>query len=885
VWRRLLNFFRPNQLEAELREELEFHRSRTQGSFGNMALILEDTRAASTIVWLETLVRDARYGLRQLRRTPALSAVAVVSLALGIGANTAIFTLINAVMLQNLPVENPGRLVLFYDGISDGVYSGSGFHGDIFSYASWEYFRGHNESFLGLCAFRQSNDSLMMHLPGSSDSGPKEETSGHLVSGNYFSVLGVHAAAGRVLTAGDDAPTAPPVAVISYDFWQRRFNLDRSVIGKLADLNGTVFRIVGVAPREFFGERVRTPPDFWLPLTHQPEVMQRESFLTQRDVYWLNLIGRLKPGVTRERAQATLNTQLQQFYTAQAGARLSPERLKQLHAAHIELKPGARGISWMRFVYSEPLHVLMAMVALVLLIACAIVATLLLSRASARRREWFARLALGASRARLIRQQLTESVMLSLLGGAAGTALAWWGAKALAAMIRVTSVVKTRPDPLVLGFTLGISILTGVAFGLLPALRSSRMDWKLGSALKSPGFGKSRFNPAHALVTLQVALSCVLLVGAGMLTHSFLALEHQDLGFNRNNLLLVTTDPRLAGYQPKELYALYRQFQDRLNALPGVVSASIARYSPLSGNSSSGNMSIEGYIPPPDKDMDVYGVEVGPQFFETLGTPLLVGRSISARDTPGSTMVAVVSESFVRKFMPNQNPIGRHFSLGAPFKPPGVEIIGVAADSKYYQMSEKPKPMAYFSAWQSGGRNAYVGELLVRTSHDPLGAAAEVRRAVHEIDSRLPIQNVTTLRDQADESLHQEQTITLLSSFFGLLALVLASIGLYGTMAYSVVRRTNEIGIRMALGARRPQVLWMVLRESVVMVVLGLALGLPLGLGATRWIKSFLFGVPPVDLFAIGAAVLLMAGVSTLAAYLPARRATKIDPLVALRYE
>jgi predicted permease len=596
-------------------------------------------------------------------------------------------------------------------------------------------------------------------------------------------------------------------------------------------------------------------------------------------------MGRLKPGVTLRGAQAVLNTQLHQFYTAQAGAQLSPERRREFQQAHIDLKPGVRGISWMRLEYSEPLHVLMAIVALVLLIACANVATLLLARRSARRQELFVRLALGASRARLIRQLLTESVLLALLGGAAGMAFAWGSVKTLAAAVKVNSAVNVRPDLLVLGFTLGISILTGIVFGLVPALRSRDMEWKLGSAVRVPEFGMSRFNPAHALVVLQVSLSSVLLVGAGLLTHSLVALEHQDLGFNRDNVLLVRTDPRLAGYQPAELFALYRQMQDRLNALPGVLSASIARYSPLSGSSSSSNLSIEGYIPPADQDMDVYGVEVGPQFFETLGTPLLLGRPIGPRDTPASPAVAVVSESFVRNFFPNQNPIGRHFCLGAPFKAPGFEIIGVAADSKYYKMSEKPKPMAYFSAWQSGGREEYVGQLLLRTSGDPSGATAEVRQALHDIDARLPILDVTTLRARAYASLRQERMITTFCSFFGLLALLLASIGLYGTMAYSVVRRTNEIGIRMALGAQRPQVLWMVLRESVVLVILGLTVGLPLALAGTRWIKSFLFGVPAMDPVGIGAAVILMAVVSTFAGYLPARRATKVDPMTALRHE
>ena len=656
------------------------------------------------------------------------------------------------------------------------------------------------------------------------------------------------------------------------------------MIGKPVDLNGTMFHIVGVAPREFFGERVQTPPDFWLPLSRQAQVL-RESWLAKHDVSWLNMLGRLKPGVTVDRAQATLNTQLQQLYTAQIGTDVTPDKLRQIHEAHIQLKPGARGISWMRVLYSEPLQVLMAVVALVLLIACANVATLLLARGSARSREMFARLALGASRGRLVRQLLTESLLFAFLGGTAGIALARWGVKVVASMVHVNSVVNLNPDLLVLCATLAVSALTGIGFGLAPALRSSRMAGMIRSFGRSADYGMSKLNPAHGLVILQVALSCVLLVGAGLLTHSLLNLENQDLGFRRDNLLLMRTDARLAGYQPAGLLALYEQIQERLNALPGVLSAAIARYSPVSGTSSSSNFSIEGSAPPADKDATVYHVEVGPRFFETLGTRLVLGRPIEPRDTPASPPVAVVNETFVREFLPKQNPIGRHFSLGAPFKPPGVEIIGVAADSKYYALNEKPNPMAYFSAWQGYRREAYAGKLLIRTSHDASGAAAEVREAIHQIDSRLPIWGVTTLREQVDKSLHEQQMITNLCSFFGLLALMLASIGLYGSIAYSVVRRTNEIGIRMALGAQRPQVLWMVLREAVVLETLGLIFGLPLAIGATRWIKSFLFGTPPVDFVGIGAAIVLMIAVSTLAGFLPARRATKVDPMDALRYE
>ncbi|MGA8593972.1 MAG: ABC transporter permease [Bryobacteraceae bacterium] len=836
-------------------------------------------------LFVQTLFNDLRYGFRQLKRAPVLSAVAVLSLALGIGANTAIFTLIDAVLMQNLPVKDPAKLVLFYDGISTGVYSGDGFPGDMFSYAAWEYFRDHNQPFESVSAFCQGNNRVLVHLVGSAGSGPKEQASSHLVSGNYFNVFGLQASAGRLLTPEDDALNAPSVAVISYNYWDRRFHLDHAVIGKAVELNGAVFTIVGIAPREFFGERVQTAPDFWLPLTRQPQVMQDESLLSKRDHFWLNMIGRLRPGVTMQAAQATLDTQLHQFYTAQVGSRISPEQQRKIHNVNIALKPGGRGISWMRFRYSQPLHILMTIVSLVLLIACANLAALLLARASARHQEFCARLALGASRSRLVRQLLTESVLLSVFGGAAGVAFAWWGVKALVAMVGVSSVVKVRPDFLVLSFTFAISILTGIGFGLVPALRAGGLERNLGSSVRSAQSGRSRFNPAHAFLIVQIALSSVLLVGAGLLTHSLVNLEYQDLGFNRENVLSVRTDPRLAGYQPAELPALYQKLHERLNALPGVLSASIARYSPLSGSESAENFSIEGYTPAAGKEMKLYDVEVGPKFFETLQIPLLLGRVIGPRDTPASPLVAVISEALARQYFPNQNPIGRHIYLGAPFKPPGAEIVGVVADSKYYDATEKPKPMAYFAVGQPIGPDPYSGELLIRTAGNPSGAAAEIRNAVHEIDSRLPIEKVTTLGKQVDDSFRPAKNLTTFCGFFGLLALLLASIGLYGTMAYAVARRTNEIGIRMALGAERGNVLWMVLRESAAFVLLGLLLGAPLAMAGARWLKSFLFDLPTVDMTGISAAIVLLVAASAIAAYLPARRATRVDPMVALRYE
>ncbi len=881
--RKFLNLLRPNRLEAGLRAELEFHRSQTAGSLGNMTLVQDRMRDASTIVWLETMLHDIRYGLRQLAKAPVLVTVATLSLALGIGANTAVFTLIDSVMLQSLPVREPARLVLFYDGIATGIYDGGDLQSNEFSYPFWQYLEKHDDPFESLSAFRQSNDPVILHVAGSSDAGPSEQAKVHLVSGNYFDVLGVHAAAGRVLTPSDDSLSAPRVAIMSYPFWRDRFHLDPAILGHQVVLNGTAFTIVGVADRRFFGERIQPAPDFWLPLTVQPQILKRESFLDARDVYWLNLIGRLKPGVTLERAQSAINLRLHQFYLEQAGARLSPEVRRKIEGTRIQLKPGGGGISGLRYLYSKPLHILMAVVAVVLLIACANIATLLLARASARRQEFLARLALGASRARLLRQVLSESILLSVMGGLVGAGFAWWSVKLLLLLIRVTPVVKVRPDPVVLAFTLALSLLTGILFGIFPALKFSGLDPRPGNIPKPGAIGNWRFGAGHALIALQVALCLILLLGAGLLAHSLLALERQNVGFERDNVLIINTDASLAGYRESEFFPLYRDLADRLSRLPGVISASICRFTPESGVSSSGNFSMQGYIPSPGKKLNLYDVSVAPRFFETLGIPLLFGRTINSRDTPAAPPVAIVNQSFVQQYLPNQNPLGQHLSLGAPFRAPGAEIVGVVADSKYYDLREPARPMVFFSLWQK----PFAGfEIVLRTAAAPSGVTAEVRQALKEVSSKLPILGrIGTLNAQIEKSLDQQKIIATLCSIFGLLALILASIGIYGTLAYSVAGRTAEIGIRMAIGAQRRNVVWMVLRDSFLLIALGLLAGLPFALGATRWLKSFLFGIGEVDPLAITAAVLLICALALLAGYLPARRAARIDPMRALRHE
>ena len=878
--RRFLNVFRPHRLEAEIRDEIEFHRTQSTGTFGNATLVADRMRDASTIAWLETCLQDMRCGCRQLLKSPVLLAVAVLSLTLGIGSNTAIFTLVNTVMLQRLPVRDPASLVLFSDGISEGVASGD-LMGDAVSYPFYQDLRANNDSFQDLCAFRQGEDNVVMHVAGEPATG-FGYASVHLVSGNYFDVLGVRAAAGRLLQYPDDTRASTPVAVMTYSLWKDRFHLDPGIVGKTVIFNGTAFSVVGVADASFFGERVRKSPDFWLPLSFQPQIMTRElPLLHATSVYWLNCLGRLKPGVSIRGAQAAVNGRLHSFYLAQAGARATGDTRHTIERVQVTLKSGGGGISGLRYRYSKPLSVLMAVVAIVLLIACANVATLLLARASARRQEFRCRLALGASRTRVLRQVLTESILLALVGGLAGTLFAWWSVKIAILLLRFDPVVKVEPDPAVLAFTLGVSITTGVLFGIVPGWKFSSLDLRSGNAT-CVGWRSRRFSGTQALITVQIALSFCLLVGAGLLTRSFVALEDQDLGFTRNHVLLIRTDADLAGYQPPEYASLYRDISDRINQLPGVQSAAIARFSPVSGHSSSENFSIQGYQPPAGKEMRVWSLPVGPRFFETLRIPISLGRAIETRDTAASTPVAVVNQTFIKEYFPGTNPIGQHIEHGAPFKAPGSEIVGVVSDSTFFGLREKPKPMVFYPLSQ---KEVHSFELVLRTAADPSGIASEVRNALNQINSRLPILEQQTLNDQIEHSLEQQKMVTSLCSMFGLLALLLASIGIYGTLAYSVAGRTAEIGTRMAIGAQKVHIISLVLRDLVFVLLVGLLLGVAIAFGATRWIESFLFGVKPLDPLAFSASALLITGITLFAGYLPARRAAKIDPMRALRHE
>jgi len=839
---------------------------------------------------MATLLKDLRYGLRSLLKRPAFATIAIIVLALGIGANTAIFTLVNAVLLKSLPVSNPEELVLFTDNVGEGTsLQDTPRMGEwgYFSYESYKYLRAHNQSFQDITAFRSGESRLSVRKTGPQSGEQAQRASAHLVAGNYFSVLGVGAMRGRVLTEADDAANAQPAAVISNKYWQEQLAGDAKIVGKTLILNGTNFTVVGITPPEFFGERVRRSPDFWLPLSFQPQIELRNSFLENRQAYWLMLMGRLKPQVQIEQAQASVNFALRQFLTEQAGGELSDERRRGIQDTYAKLVSGAGGISGLRLFYSKPLQMLMAIVGMVLLMACANVGSLLLSRATARKAEMSLRMALGASRVRIIRQLLTESMLLAVIGGVIGVVLSHGGVILLTRLVAGETPLDTRPDLLVLGFTAGVSIIAGVLFGLVPAIRASKTD--LVSAMKEKarnGSGRLRFNLSSALVVLQVALSMVLLTGAGLFAGSLMRLQRENLGFDRENVLLVGIDPRLAGYKPAELTSLYRQLLDRLSAVPNVRSVSMATYSPLSGTSRSSSIKVPGFTSQADNDLIVEDILTAPKYAETLGVPLLQGREINLRDTPASPKVAVVNESFVKRFFADQNPIGRYLTLDDDEdKEVPVEIVGVIGDIKSADPREPAQAAAYRPILQIQDQSAYSVSLQIRTQGDAAGLAATVRQAINQIDDKLPVFRVTTLDVQFQNNLNQEQLITQLVSFFGGLALLLASIGLYGLMAQGVARRTHEIGIRMALGAKGGNIAWMILRETLLLVLAGLVIGLPAALFAARLVSSQLFGLTPGDPATLTGAAVVLTIVALLAGFVPARRATKVDPLLALRYE
>jgi len=644
--------------------------------------------------------------------------------------------------------------------------------------------------------------------------------------------------------------------------------------------------MVGVARPEFFGERDRRPPDFWVPLVFQPQIELMPSRLERNDEYWLFLMGRLSSGATRAQAQAATNSALQQFLTNKEGSKLTDARKRGIARSHVEFVDGAGGISWLRAEYSRPLHTLLAVVAMVLLIACANVGNLLLSRAAQRQTEMSVRLALGGSRLRLIRQLLTESILLAVLGAACGLLLAHWAVNMLFALVARNSPVKPHLNAPVLAFTIVITVIAGILFGLAPAFSAGRTDLagSLKAGMRSLTGDRKRVSATHSLIAAQIAISLVLLVGANLLARSLLNLEKQPLGFVQDHVLLVGISPRLANYKLENVAELYRNLYTRFSTLPGVRAVSVARYSPMSGSSSTHNATIEGRVKKPGEDLQVESIPVAPSFVEAMGMTLLQGREIGLKDVPGATEAAMVNEAFVRAFFPGQNPLGHRFGYG---EPPSkyYEIVGVLRDAQFHDVKEKINPITFPALMQDTTQDALSSSIVLRTSGDPASMAATARQAVADVDPNLPVTGTRTLSNQIASTFDVERIAAELVSFFGGLALLLACVGLYGVVAQSVSRRTNEFGIRLALGAQSADILWMVLRNTMALLAAGLAVGIPASLAATQLLKSQLYGVGAADAVSFAIAAFILGSIAIVAGLLPARRAASVDPSVALRYE
>jgi predicted permease len=831
-----------------------------------------------------TLLQDLRYGLRMLAKNPGFTAVAVLTLALGIGANTAIFSLLDAVLLRNLPVREPGQLVLFGKGNWMGsVNSLPSRSMQLFSYPFYKQFRQKNEVFSDVTAI----GSILFGTHGRAGDSPSlEKINAELVSGTFFDTLGVHPILGRALTDSDDeTPGAHPVAVASYSWWQRRLGKDPAAVGKTITIRSTVYTIIGVAPPEFFGAIVGQSPDVWIPLAMEKEISPGWNGLNDNLFQSLYIVARRKPGVTMEQASANTNLLFRQMVHEYAGPKPSQEQLDGIQHAQIELTPASTGLSHLRHQFSFPLKLLMGVVALVLLIACANVANLLLSRATARQREIAVRMSVGAGRWRLVRQLLTESLILAFGGALAGVMCAWWGSNLLLRMVSSgleVLPIQVAPDAQVLGFTLGVTMLTVILFGAFPALRSTRIE--MAPSLKEGRGAISEHGHnwlSRGLIVSQVALSLVLLVGAGLFLRSLVNLMNVDTGFNKQNVLVLGIDPSGAGYkEDARLESLMEQVEQRVSSLPGVRAASFAFIVFNQGGWTSG-ISVPGR-PSSKDDPEADHNIVGPQYLEAMEMPLLMGRGLTAGDTAVSPKVAMINQAMARAYFPGGSPLGRTFGIGKESEWQNIQVVGVVKDAKYMNLDEKSMPAAFYPHAQHIG---FYWNLVVRTSGDPKLVTKEIRGAVAGIDPNLPVGDVWSLAELVDNSVQDQRLVAQLSTFFGGVAVFLACIGIYGLMSYAVTRRTNEIGIRMALGAGRHDILWMVLRETLLLVLIGVAIGVPLAPAASRLATSLLFGLKPFDPLSIALAIFTMVAVAIFAGYLPARRATKVDPMVALRYE
>jgi predicted permease len=986
-------------IETETQENIERGMSPEEAryaalrKFGNVTRVKEETGEVWRVIWIEEFLQDVRYGFRALRNSPGFAAVAILTLALGIGANTAIFSLLDAVMLRSLPVTNPSELVLLKwtarnspkihgymssgDCPSDLRFGSANPSGCSFSEPMYRLIANSNQ-FSGTAAFANSGP---LALTGT---GPASMVSGQLVSGDFFKTLGIRTVAGRLIESSDDSLTAAPVAVLNFGYWQSAFGGNRDAIGRILELNGTPFTVVGVTEQKFNGITPGSDYDVWLPLAAGPKII-KPMFWNNREenptFWWLTVLGRLKPDTSLPQVQAAISGSFRNELLygavpifepggsvrppspAPAGGNPAPRQVivggptppragkgaagnvavleptpptsdarkspKTPDPAPVGIngalasnlnetanktsslsKPGdeptitflnaQKGLTGARRQFAQPLYVLMFSVGIILLIACSNVAGLLLARAAGRNREMALRLALGAGRTRIIRQLLTESLLLSATGGILGVVFAFWGIHTIVSFV---SSNQSRPlafatglDTRVLLFTLAISVLTGILFGLAPALRSAGVDLMPalkegtgGSAARISRWGKN-FTVGNALVVTQVALAIVVLIGAGLLVRTLQNLRSIDVGFDSHNLVIFEIDPSLAGYKDEQIDSFYRDLRTRLEQTPGVRATSYSMFPMLSGS-----LSITGFHwpgTPQDRDSESDILTVGPNFLATMRIPLLMGREFDASDfelvaknraAPTVPKPVIVDQTFVTKFLGQENPMGKRFgeTQGNEMEPPsaGYEIIGVVRDTKYSDLRREINPMMYVPQIGSGA------SFEVRTGGDPQALIPFIRATVSQLNPNLPLRNVTTESQQIDRLLFQERLVARLAGFFGVLALILACIGLYGLLAHEVARRTREIGVRVALGAQSAEVLTMVLRQGFALALAGIGLGIGVSLGVTRYLKSLLYEVSFNDPLTMGSACIVLILVALSACYIPARRATCVDPIISLRYE
>ena len=900
--RRLRFLFHREQFDRELDEEMRHHlalKTEEQGAgaarrqFGNVTLLKEDSRAMWSWTLWEQFVQDVRYGMRAMAANPLFAAMAVMSLALGIGANTAIYSFMDAVLLRSLPVQHPDQLVIVnwrakgetpvIHGLEGSSHRDKGVQtSPNYPFGAFEFLRSNQHVLSTLVAYArvwrvnlvvQNQAELAMSL---------------FVSGGFYSGLGVTPAAGRLIAGGDDRIGAPAVAVISYKYWQQRFVSSPAAIGQSIRINNIPFTIIGVSEPGFFGVDAGTAPKVFIPLHAVPLLAQNPEDDTKQkffdnNFYWVEMMGRLRPGVRKEEAQTVLAAKFRQFVMAS-----TPKEKANL--PELWLEDGAGGIDSLRRQYSEPLFVLMAMSGLILIIACANIANLLLARATARRREMAVRLSLGAGRMRVIRQLLTESALLSLIGGALGLLVALWGIRSITWLLANGSGEFTLHASLnwqVLGFTLALALITGIVFGLAPAIQSTKID--LTPALKetrasAPAGRTHRIGLSQALVASQIALSLLLVFGAGLFVRTLSNIHSVELGFNQENLLQFSLNARQAGYKDAAVAQFYGNLLGEFRRVPGVRNAGLSQFPLVSYYWNSTGVAIPGAPKTEGRKPETAIMPVDPSFLDTMQIPILLGRGIEERDLT-SPKVAVVTEQFAKKFFAGQDPVGRRIGLGDDKSPADIEIVGVAKTTLYNSVKEtETPPVAYVPYTQDlSGLGGVTFEL--RAAGDPLALVGSVRKIVHRASATVPVTEVTTQSARIDQTISQERTFAELCTGFAVLALLISCVGLYGTMAYAVARRTNEIGIRMALGAERRRILWMVLRQVFALAAVGLAIGLAIALATERFVASFLFGMKANDPLTLSVSIAVLIAAAAVAGYLPAWRASRIDPMAALRHE